>query len=346
MSYLFFYENYSIFKTEQLCANLYRLMEMIFISRNLKKTLVLPNFYFTPRLNELINKTDELHIERIEFIDVSNIIQIDKLKLICDIISVSEYFKILSKNSLKTIVISKPNEDVPINRNKYHTIYGTIPYQSNIEIRYSSLQILNELQNEDRFKEYKNIIIHNYNRMGNPIWYKTFHDEYYTIRNSLKFNESLISRSNLYKGIDYDNTLLVHWRRGDFKLSNLADEEESKEYYKRYNELNDLENLSKNILVRCLEDKIKSVFLLTNETNEEDLQKLSYILTEFDINLIMYGNSSENNYLKYVVNDICGIIIGSKCKYQLYGGSYDRMSQYGRWIQEEYLGEKNISYLS
>jgi hypothetical protein len=150
----------------------------------------------------------------------------------------------------------------------------------------------------------------------------------------------------LYKGIDYDNTLLVHWRRGDFKLSNLADEEESKEYYKHYNELNNLENLSKNILVRCLEDKIKSVFLLTNETNEEDLQKLSYILLEFDINLVMYGNSSENNYMKYIQNDICGIIIGSKCKYQLYGGSYDRMSQYGRWIQEEYLGEKNISYLS
>jgi hypothetical protein len=185
MSYLFFYENYSIFKTEQLCANLYRLMEMIFIARNLKATLVIPNFYFTPRNNELINKTDELHIERIEFIDISNILNLEELKLVCNFISVSEYFKIISTNNLKTIVISKPNEDVPINRNKYHTIYGIIPFQSHIEVKYSSLQILND---SNRFKEYQNIIIHNYNRMGNPIWYKTFHDEYYTIRNSLKFN--------------------------------------------------------------------------------------------------------------------------------------------------------------
>ena len=40
MTYLFFYENYNIYKTEQLCANLYRLMEMILISRNIKATAI------------------------------------------------------------------------------------------------------------------------------------------------------------------------------------------------------------------------------------------------------------------------------------------------------------------
>jgi hypothetical protein len=99
-------------------------------------------------------------------------------------------------------------------------------------------------------------------------------------------------------------------------------------------------------LVRCLENNLKSVFLLTNETDETDLQKLSYILSEFGINTIMYGSSSDNNYMKYIQNDICGIIIGSKCKYQLYGGSYDRMSQYGRWIQEEYFDKKNIFWIT
>jgi hypothetical protein len=173
--------------------------------------------------------------------------------------------------------------------------------------------------------------------MGNPLWYKNASSEYYKIRDSIKFNDLHYGKSNTYKGIDYENTLLVHWRRGDFKLTNLADEEETKEYYKNYNNLNSLENISKNILLRCFENKITSVFLLTNETNEEELKKLSYILSEFNINLIMYGSSNDNNYLKYVTNDICGIIIGSKCKYQLYTGSYDRMSQYGRWIQEEYL---------
>ena len=343
MSYLFFYENYSIFKTEQLCANLYRLMEMIFIARQLKSILVIPNFYFTPRNNELINKTDDIHIDRIEFIDISNILNLDELKRICNFISVSEYFKIINKKTLNTIVISKPTDDIPLNKQKYHSIYGIIKINEHIELEYNSLQILNSAI---KYKDYQNIIIHNYNRMGNPIWYKNFSEEYYKIRNSLKFNEFLLSKSNLYKGIDYENTLLIHWRRGDFKLSNLADEEESKKYYKCYNKLNDLENLSKNILVRCLENNLKSVFLLTNETNEEELQKLSYILSEFGINLIMYGNSSENNYLKYVINDICGIIIGSKCKYQLYGGSYDRMSQYGRWIQEEYFEKRIIFWIT
>jgi hypothetical protein len=342
MSYLFFYENYNIYKTEQLCANLYRLMEMIFISRQLKATLVLPNFYFTPRNNQLINKTDELYIDRIEFIDISNILNLEKLKEVCNFITVSEYFKIINTKSLNTILISKPNEDIPFNNNKYHTIYGTIKTTKHIEINYSSIYLLNY---SDKFKEAENIIIHNFNRMGNPLWYKNASSEYYKIRESIKFNDSHYAKSNTYKGIDYENTLLIHWRRGDFKLTNLADEEETKEYYKHYNNLNSLENISKNILLICFENKITSVFLLTNESNEEELKKLSYILSEFNINLIMYGSSNDNNSLKYITNDICGIIIGSRCKYQLYTGSYDRMSQYGRWIQEEYFEKKTIFWM-
>jgi hypothetical protein len=89
-------------------------------------------------------------------------------------------------------------------------------------------------------------------------------------------------------------------------------------------------------LVRCLENKLGTVFLLTNETDENELFKLTDVLKQFNIDVIIYSNASDNNYLKYVINDICGIIIGSKCKYQLHGfGNYDRMSQYGRWIIEE-----------
>lgn len=342
MSYLFFYENYNIYRTEQLCANLYRLMEMIFISRNLNKILVLPNFYFTPRNNELINLTNDLHIDRIEFVDISNILDINKLKKICDFITIPEYFKLLSEKNFNTIAISKPNDDIPLVKNKYHTIYGTILTNFHCEIEYNSLSLLNS---SIKYKDYENIIIHNYNRMGNPIWYKNKYNEYYKIRESIKFNEFLDTKANSYKEIDYDNSLMVHWRRGDFKLANLADTEETKEYYKAYNKLNSLENLSKNILVRCLENKITNVFLLTNETDDDELRKLSFILSEFNINTIIYGGTSDNNYLKYIINDVCGIIIGSKCKYQLYSGSYDRMSQYGRWIQEEYLNERIIYWL-
>ena len=342
MTYLFFYENYNIYKTEQLCANLYRLMEMILISRNLKATLVLPNFYFTPRNNDLINETNDIHIDRIELVDISNILNLKELKRLCNFISVSEYFKIIKQQSLNTIIVSKPNEDIPLNKQKYHTIYGTINYNEHIEINYNSIQLLNE---KNKYMEFENIIIHNYNRMGNPIWYKNYSDEYFRIRDSLKFNEYLYNKANSFTDIDYENTLLVHWRRGDFKLSNLADTNETKIYYEQYNKLNSLENLSKNILVRCLENNLKSVFLLTNETDDKQLEKLSYILSEFGINLIIYESTTDNNYMKYIQTDACGIIIGSKCKYQLYSGSYDRMSQYGRWIQEEYFEKKTIFWI-
>jgi hypothetical protein len=317
-------------------------MEMILISRNLKATLVLPNFYFTPRNNHLINETDDIYIDRIELVDINNILNLEELKRICNFISVSEYFKIIKIHSLNSIVISKPNEDIPLNKQKYHTIYGTINFDKHIEINYNSIQLLNE---KNKYMEFENIIIHNYNRMGNPIWYKNYPDEYFRIRDSLKFNEFLNNKANTFTNIDYNNTLLVHWRRGDFKLLNLADTDETKEYYKRYNNLNCLENLSKNILVRCLENNLKSVFLLTNETNDTELEKLTYILSEFGINLIIYGSTTDNNYMKYIQTDVCGIIIGSKCKYQLYSGSYDRMSQYGRWIQEEYLDKKVIFWV-
>jgi hypothetical protein len=333
MKYLFFYENYDIFKTEQLCANLYRLMEMIFIARKLNRILVLSNFYFTPRDNELINKTNELHIDRIEFIDIRNIINIEELKKICKCISVTEYFKLNQKN---TILITKCSDIHPINNNLFFTIYGIIKYNNQININYSSLNILNQL---NKYNDIENIIIHNYNRMGNPIWYKMYKEEYYLIRNSIKFSDYY---NNKAKNIlfDNENTLMVHWRRGDFKL-NLGDEKETVLYYKKYNELNKLDNLIKNIILRCLENKISNVYIITNENDDNELNKLSLILKEFNIRLITNKSNCENNQLQYLTNDICEIINGSKCKFQLHGyGNFDRMSQYGRWIIEENMKNK------
>lgn len=342
MSYIFFYENYDIYKTEQLCANLYKLMEMIFISIKLNKTLVLPNFYMTPRNNELIGSLNELIIDRIELIDIRNILCLDKLKEICNCISITDYMKL---KNLETIIISKPNEDIPIIDEKYHTIYGVKKIKKHLIQDYSSLNILNVINNYNKMNDLmiNDIIIHNYNRMGNPIWSRNeLKDEYYTIRNTLKFNNELIEKSNKIiegiikdKGIDFNNLLLVHWRRGDFKL-NIADTEETKSYYQKYNKLNELENLIKNILLRCYENKLTNILLITNETNDNELLKLTNILTEFNINTTIFDASDNNSYLKYLISDICSIIIGSKCKYQLHGfGNYDRMSQYGRWIIEE-----------
>lgn len=94
MEYIFFYENYDIYKTEQLCANLYKLMEMILIAKQLNKTLVLPNFYLTPRNNELINTKKSLEIDRIELVSANNILNTESIKKICNTISITDYFKL------------------------------------------------------------------------------------------------------------------------------------------------------------------------------------------------------------------------------------------------------------
>ena len=323
MTYIFFYENYDIYKTEQLCANLYRLMEMIFIARKINATLVLPNFYFTPRNNELINIKNELIIDRIELIDLENIIDTKQIHKICKCISLTDYFKLKHKN---TILISKEDDNIPINNKMYFTIYGILKYDTEDKIKYSSLNILNYLVN---LENYDNVIIHNYNRMGNPIWYHKFLDDYKIIRKSIKFQDKY------YNTIDIKNTLMVHWRRGDFKLD-IADEGETKQYYKKYNELNKIDNLLKNIIYRCLENTIDNVFLITNENDEDQLNKISSILIDFNIELKVYKSINDNNNLNYLFADISGLIIGSKCKYQLHGyGTFDRMSQYGRWMIEE-----------
>jgi hypothetical protein len=332
MSYIFFYENYDIFVTEQLCASLYKLMEMILIANQLKKTLVLPQFYFTPRNNELINKNNSLEIDRFELVDFRNVLNIDKIKEIVNVVTITDFFK---NKKLNFTLISKPNDDPPYVNNKYHTINGILNVNKKIDIEFSSLSLLS---NYDKFKDAENIIVHNYNRMGNPIWYKQQNLNFYKIRNHIKFNNFLQEKANI--NLDYNKTLMVHWRRGDFKLS-MGDELETRQYYEKYNELSKIENLSKNIILRCYENKINDVFLLTNETDDNELSKLSNVLKEFQINTTIYSASSDNNYMKYLINDICGIIIGSKCKYQLHGyGVYDRMSQYGRWIIEENMENK------
>ena len=342
MEYIFFYENYDIYKTEQLCANLYKLMEMILIAKQLKKTLVLPNFYFTPRNNELINTKKTLEIDRIELININNILNTESIKKICNIISITDYFKLKQSHTL----ICKPSEDLPFINNKYHTIYGILNIKKKIEINYSSLNILNNSNNTNNTNFIGNIVVHNYNRMGNPLWYKQFEKAYYEIRNSLKFNDYLIEKADNFINANLKDklhtVLLVHWRRGDFKTIN-ADTSDANDYYNKCNKLGRLENLIKNILVGCLENKLGTVFLLTNETDENELFKLTDVLKQFNIEVIIYSNASDNNYLKYAINDICGIIIGSKCKFQLHThGSYDQMSQYGRWIMEENM--KNNFY--
>ena len=155
MGYIFFYENYDIFVTEQLCASLYKLMEMILIANQLKKTLVLPQFYFTPRNNELINKNNSLEIDRFELVDFRNVLDINKIKEIVNVISITDFFK---NKKLNFTLISKPNEEPPYVNNKYHTIYGILNVNKKVDIEFSSLSLLN---NYDKFKDAENIIIHN-----------------------------------------------------------------------------------------------------------------------------------------------------------------------------------------
>ena len=112
-------------------------------------------------------------------------------------------------------------------------------------------------------------------------------------------------------------------------------------YYTKQHVINHINRDLKNseffiVIDTYIQNKITNVLLITNETNEQELSKLSNILKEFNINTIVFDSVIDNSYLKYLINDICSIIIGSKCRYQLHGyGSFNRMSQYGRWIIEE-----------
>ena len=96
---------------------------MIYISKQLNKILVLPNFYMTPRNNELINKENDLIIDRVELIDIRNIINLEKIKEICNCISISEYMKFKKKD---TILITKSGDEAPFISQNFHTIYGII----------------------------------------------------------------------------------------------------------------------------------------------------------------------------------------------------------------------------
>ena len=117
--------------------------------------------------------------------------------------------------------------------------------------------------------------------MGNLKWYKLYKSVYYWIRNHIQFNDFLKSK---IININYDETLMVHWRRGDFKV-NIDADENTKEYYKKYIEIGSLENLCKNIILRCIENKLDNVLLLTNETDEKELSKLTNVLENFNIKM-------------------------------------------------------------
>ena len=165
---------------------MYELMEYIQIARKINRTLVIP------RLN--IRNRD-----RMESIDLFGIIEEMELKKICNIISEIEYYDILKKNNIKSIVINRLDCEVPIINNKIYTNIGKIQIEDSFDVNFDSLNILNYINNEI-IHEFESIIVYNYNRMDKD-WSVMEGYEYFLIRHCIIFKDRSIDK--------YDDTLYI-----------------------------------------------------------------------------------------------------------------------------------------
>jgi hypothetical protein len=339
--YIYFVEEMDCFNTEQCCAFLYKLMEYIQIARKTNRTLVLPNIYLSPRDNVKSVKEGRVVINKVEYIGLDNFLDIDEIRKLVNTISQTDYYQILLDNKYKSLLISKPGEEIPIINNKIFTQVGKIEVD-NIEYKYSSLNILNMITNEI-VNEFESIIVYNYNRLGNPTWYDINELEYIGIRHTIVFNNRLKEMADRFvedNNIRKKNTLMFHWRRGDKanidKMKyNITIEKETYNWFMEHSRICNIENVKNKINL----DNIEQVLLITNSGDEKELEEFKNILVEKNIKLIEMSNNMSNNMynnLAYHDFDMMSIIVGAQCKYHLHSpANYNRMSMFGRWMLEE-----------
>jgi hypothetical protein len=335
--YIFFVEEMDCFNTEQCCAFLYKFMEYIQIARKTNRTLVLPNIYLSPRDNIKSIKENQVIIKKVEYIGLDNFIDIEELRKCVEIISATEYYQKILDNKYISILINKPEDDVPIINNKLYTYIGKIEVEQ-LEYTYASLNILSLINNEI-LNEFESIIIYNYNRLGNPVWYNKEGLEYFWIRNNIIFNERILKKADEFvekNDIRKKKTLMFHWRRGDLAnikqiKNNMNFEKETYNWFLKYDIICSIENIKKKLEINYVEQ----ILLITNNGDEEEIKEFRKIILEKGIKLIEMSNNNYEN-LTYHDFDIMSIIVGAQCKYHLHSPSnYNRMSMFGRWMLEE-----------
>jgi hypothetical protein len=340
MGYIFFVEELDCFNTEQCCAFLYKFMEYIQIARITKRTLVLPNIYLSPRDNKKILSEKRIVIKKVEYICIDNFIDIDEIRKICDVITVTDYHQYILDNNIRSLLISKPNIDLPYSNNKLFTYVGKLDIEDIIQVNFSSFNILQVINNEI-LNDSKSLIIYDYNRSGNPNWYNSKSLEYNLIRRHIVFNDVIKNKAEEFiMNNNLSDTLMFHWRRGDrenveINIIHEKSESETKNWFKYCSNSGKIDNVIVKLDPIINKYNIKQLLLITNSGNEKELDDFKFYLEYKKVKLIEINNNIQFINIDYHLFDILSIEIGSRCKYHVHSPiNYDRMSMYGRWMLE------------
>jgi hypothetical protein len=137
-------------------------------------------------------------------------------------------------------------------------------------------------------------------------------------------------------------TLLVHWRKGDYILSGQHTnkyekyENETNHHFQNYIKVTNPMNIVANILtIKQNNMEISQIFLVTNNSDTQELQTLEAELSRFSIKTIQF-HLEETKSNSQQEEGLVQQLIGAQCKYHLHGPtSYERMSAFGRWMIEE-----------
>ena len=340
--YIYFHRSIELYETEQFGAFLYEFMENIQIATIFNRILVIPNVFIAPRNNKKILKSNHIYLKSLSSVPLSFFIDFTNLEKYVKILSLSEFYEKTYENPA-VVICNKTRNNLSdfIVENNLNTSFGKLKIASVYDIDTFTLDII-KYQSNEKLMDFKNIIVINNGRLGQPNWHNVPQLEYKKIRNLFKFSDYIeqIANEFIEKNKINENTLMFHWRRGDFLLNSSGkltkDENETSIYYRKHADLCSPEN----VLIHLLEIKLKNknidkLLLIHNNENKNEVDLLKSELLNFNINVIEYNHPTyEPFYEQY--EGIIQQLIASHCKYQLYGPTcYERMSQFGRWIIEE-----------
>ena len=339
--YIYFYRNIHLYNTEQLGAFLYEFMENLQIARKLKRTLVIPNVFIAPRNNDKILKEKHIYIKSLSCVPITNYIDLSEIDMrYVKLLPLSEFYEKTYESPATVFYNSNRMQNINeyVVDNQLMTAFGKMKINpTKTKIHEFGLHVLSN--STIAMDQTKNIIILENGRLGQPNWHpEQVGLDYFIIRLSLLFHPRLQREADQYvmeKKVRTQSTIMVHWRNGDYTLTNTNQyekyEDETKAFYQHYVQITNPMNIIVNILkLKQTHRDISQVFLATNNVNAEDLNLFKTKLSQFNISLLEYKNENEQD------EGMIQQIIGAQCKYQLHGPSqYERMSAFGRWMIEE-----------
>jgi hypothetical protein len=345
--YIYFHRNIDLYKTEQFGAFLYEFMENLQIARKLGRTLVIPNVLIAPRNNEKILAEKHIYLKSLSLVPITNYIDLTEIdKRYVKLLPLAEFYEKTYNNP--ALVIYNPNR-LKLNEyiidNQLLTPFGTMKIAEKLPLDTFGLNLIGLVKNESFIglnSVIKNIIVLENGRLGQPNWHpENVGLDYFWIRMSILYQQKLQDEANRFikeNNIRLKDTLLVHWRKGDYILTGQHTnkyeryENETNQHYQNYVKITNPLNIVANILtIKQNNPSINQVFLVTNNSDQSELELLKKELLSFKINVFEYANNNDQQEEGLVQQ-----LIGAQCKFQLHGPTcYERMSAFGRWIIEE-----------